>query len=312
MKTRDEFSEPVKRILALRAAHRCSNPLCRRLTIKPTDTGGAVSSGIAAHVSGAARGGPRFNANQTPEERAGAANGIWLCHNCSDVIDKDEGKYPPELLFEWRRQHEAWVSNEDLVPKLPSVKVSTLKGFSLPEHPGTVQFRDFEGLREHSIVLSATSRHELQHVKMRLQFPELIAFYEVAQAPAGVAVKIGPEKVNWMVHGSGGGSVTLAGPARPSPNFVIELERLVPRRDLVLRVRTAVDRSPAGARNRPTPRGDALVTYVMGEFLYVDGSQMFERRFLVPLDVDDERNVTAQETEEDYGTRALIQVTRWG
>jgi len=36
------------------------------------------------------------------EKRKSIENGIWLCHNCSDLIDKDDLNYPIELLETWK------------------------------------------------------------------------------------------------------------------------------------------------------------------------------------------------------------------
>lgn len=106
---RDDFSEPIKRLLAERAAFRCSNPDCSRVTIgaSPENTSKAIKPGIAAHICAASRGGPRYEANQTFEERSAASNGIWLCATCAAMIDKVEGvDYPAHLLRRWKEDHE--------------------------------------------------------------------------------------------------------------------------------------------------------------------------------------------------------------
>jgi hypothetical protein len=78
--SRDDFREPVKRTLGLRAGNRCSDPNCRALTSGPqVDDTKAVNVGVAAHITAAAPGGPRFDPNLSPRERADASNGIWLC-----------------------------------------------------------------------------------------------------------------------------------------------------------------------------------------------------------------------------------------
>ena len=76
----DDFSEPVKRNLALRAGGLCSNPECRASTSGPQDDPAkAVNVGVAAHITAASPGGPRYDANLAPEERSSSSNGIWLC-----------------------------------------------------------------------------------------------------------------------------------------------------------------------------------------------------------------------------------------
>ena len=107
-RARDDFSPNVQRRLALRASYRCSNPACLANTIGP---GGAsddavVNLGVASHITAAAAGGPRYDEDMTPEERSGISNGIWLCANCSRLVDGDVASYPTALLRQWKSQHE--------------------------------------------------------------------------------------------------------------------------------------------------------------------------------------------------------------
>ena len=100
---RDNFSESLKRRLAERVGYVCSNPMCGRATTGPHSAPGkSIRIGRAAHISAAAAGGPRYNPAQTPEQRASIANGIWLCANCADLIDKDAESFTQGLLNEWK------------------------------------------------------------------------------------------------------------------------------------------------------------------------------------------------------------------
>jgi hypothetical protein len=71
--------------------------------------GDSVNVGVAAHISAAAVGGPRYNGALTPAERASIKNGIWLCQTCAKIIDADELRYPEPTLLGWKRaaEHEA-------------------------------------------------------------------------------------------------------------------------------------------------------------------------------------------------------------
>lgn len=52
----------------------------RKLTIGPKkEDGGAMTEGIAAHITAAAQGGPRYCSTLSAEERSSIDNGIWLC-----------------------------------------------------------------------------------------------------------------------------------------------------------------------------------------------------------------------------------------
>ncbi len=66
---------------------------------------GAANVGVAAHIKAAAKG-PRYDEHQTPEERSGFDNGIWLCQTHAALIDRDEKTFPVELLQKWKKDAE--------------------------------------------------------------------------------------------------------------------------------------------------------------------------------------------------------------
>lgn len=102
-KNRDEFSPRTKRNLALRVGHVCSNPGCEEHTSGPTSVEDDYSNtGVAAHICAAAPGGPRYDPLMSPEQRAGAGNGIWLCASCSVKIDDDAAGFTANELRKWK------------------------------------------------------------------------------------------------------------------------------------------------------------------------------------------------------------------
>ncbi|WP_010487454.1 hypothetical protein [Pseudomonas sp. S9] len=108
---RDEFKAATKTALAQRAAHFCSSPYCLKLTVGPSSVPTkALNSGHAAHIHAAAKGGPRYNDLQTPEERRSIENGIWLCRECGVLVDADASGHTEVQLREWKTSHEAMVS----------------------------------------------------------------------------------------------------------------------------------------------------------------------------------------------------------
>jgi len=105
---RDEFSERVKTTLALRVGYHCSNPECPTITSGPAyDPQKSVIIGVAAHITAASPGGPRYDSTLSPEERKGPENGIWLCQSCAKLIDSDERRYTCDVLYKWKRDAEA-------------------------------------------------------------------------------------------------------------------------------------------------------------------------------------------------------------
>jgi hypothetical protein len=107
MSERDDFPESVKRVLAERVGYRCSHPECGALTSGPhTEPGKRVSVGVAAHITAAAEGGPRYNPNLTPEERKAPENGMWMCQTHGTLVDRDHVRFQEPMLREWKARAE--------------------------------------------------------------------------------------------------------------------------------------------------------------------------------------------------------------
>jgi hypothetical protein len=101
----DDFNQKTKTLIAGKAGNRCSNPECRKPTIgSDAAQTGVIKLGVAAHITAAATGGPRFDPNLTPEKRRHDSNGIWLCQNCAKLIDSDVRHFTVELLWTWKEQ----------------------------------------------------------------------------------------------------------------------------------------------------------------------------------------------------------------
>jgi hypothetical protein len=112
MTERDDFSKQTINAIQRRAAFLCSNPECRCLTIAPVESIADkwVYIGYVAHISAAAKGGPRYDHSLTPEQRSNISNAIFLCASCATLIDKNKGAdYPADLLKKWKTDHESWV-----------------------------------------------------------------------------------------------------------------------------------------------------------------------------------------------------------
>ncbi|MCC6336083.1 MAG: hypothetical protein IT380_19105 [Myxococcales bacterium] len=111
MRRSDDFPAEVARVLRERAGTRCS--LCDRQTTGPHSSATkSLRSGVAAHICAAQKGGPRFNPRQSSAARRSAANGIWVCHACSDIIDKDVAAYPARDLRKAKSKHERKIKAE--------------------------------------------------------------------------------------------------------------------------------------------------------------------------------------------------------
>jgi hypothetical protein len=96
---RDNFTKATIDSLAKRVGYICSNPDCKKHTVGPNEkTDKATIIGNAAHITAASISGPRYNREMSKDERKNIENGIWLCSNCSTLIDRNPKTYSIELL----------------------------------------------------------------------------------------------------------------------------------------------------------------------------------------------------------------------
>lgn len=65
-----------------------------------------MNVGVAAHITAAAAGGPRYDPTLSREERTSANNGIWLCQFCGTLVDSDAERYPVDVLRRWKSDTE--------------------------------------------------------------------------------------------------------------------------------------------------------------------------------------------------------------
>ena len=99
MSARDDFSKDTKETLAKRVGLRCSNPNCRRSTSGPqAHPLQTINIGVAAHITAAALGGPRYDLKMTTEERCGIENAIAFGQKRERLLERS-------LEFQVRLDH---------------------------------------------------------------------------------------------------------------------------------------------------------------------------------------------------------------
>ena len=162
---RDDFRKAIVERLAKRAGYLCSNPHCRVLTVGAAQGhDGFVIIGMAAHITAAAAGGPRYDATLSSDRRRDQSNGIWLCQSHGKLVDSDEAYFTVALLREWKTQAEqssirAILSGQgapvngslkpsavdQLVERIRAAAVADLAGFmrapGWPSHPIALSLR---------------------------------------------------------------------------------------------------------------------------------------------------------------------------
>lgn len=108
-KAKRKFLVSTKILLAERVAYMCSNPMCRRLTIKPNvkNERKATRIGEAGHIYGVS--GARYDETKKDTFVRSPENGVWLCEPCHKIVDSEESIYAVETLKKWKADTEAYV-----------------------------------------------------------------------------------------------------------------------------------------------------------------------------------------------------------
>lgn len=166
---RDDFNAKVKRIVADRVNGRCSR--CNAQTSGPqADATKSLNVGVAAHITAASGGGPRFDPDLTSSERSHPDNAIWLCQTCGKLIDDDPVQFPAVALLQMKADAEK--------------QALTIIGRSVESGNGTVQTStglpsDFDALKEYSAQFDRPALQDELHrcgsfVNFRTALDELI------------------------------------------------------------------------------------------------------------------------------------------
>ena len=316
-KSRDEFSERVKRTVAERAAYICANPACRRPTVGPhSDPDKSLKTGEACHIRAAAPGGPRYDPDQTQEERGNIGNAIWLCTECSTRIDKDDSSFPVAMLFEWKGNHETWIRNGGIVPSLPQVSLLTIHGRTLPEAPSQITANDCVDAREHSLRIQNAADAAILMVDARVQVPEPIIQSFGRHRPTGVNVGWEPVRPQMVAMVKGSGTVTRNRPPFPTNVYQLQIDRLPPSHHVEIGFVTSTkthedhdlsfDRGPFAGTDEPP----YLRNFIDGTYQFEYHGAMLKRRFFAPIQEDkDNRRLSILEVRDDFGDWQPLMLT---
>jgi hypothetical protein len=115
---RDDFTSRTIDEIARRVGYRCSNPACQRATVGANAARDrAISIGVAAHITAASSGGPRFDPALDKDARRHESNGIWLCQDCAKLIDSDVAHFTVEQVRGWKRDAQARAFRDIVAPR---------------------------------------------------------------------------------------------------------------------------------------------------------------------------------------------------
>jgi hypothetical protein len=100
------------------SSNRCAFPACTEPLVE-----GETVVGEVCHIRSAREGHPRYDPKQAEAERNGFDNLILLCRKHHKIVDTEVDCYPPALLTEMKKAHEARPSGrvtvtDDMVQRL--------------------------------------------------------------------------------------------------------------------------------------------------------------------------------------------------
>ncbi|UCE61493.1 MAG: hypothetical protein JSU63_07035 [Phycisphaerales bacterium] len=308
----DDFKEKVKRTLAERACYHCCNPDCRELTGGPhSDPSKVLRTGIACHIQGASRGGPRYDQLQTSEERSGIENGIWLCSECAQLIDKDEAAYPPEVLLKWKQDHESWIANKGIIPDLPRISIVTSAGLPVPQEAGvTLDLGRHAHLRRHTLAVSNPNHTSIMQFEGQITLPEPVKAAKISKRPPGVEVVSRPFYPPMQAIGTG--KVTRHKAQAITGQWDFGIERLPAQGAIAVEFLTSNGEDAqhylAQLECRPPVGcGDSefeqyLSYYFLGRFQYEYRGATLSRDVFAPIAYDKaKRRISILEVRDDFG-----------
>jgi hypothetical protein len=100
------YSVPTLKKLFALCGNECAYPGC---TAPIVDDDSGIVVGEISHIKGKSPQGPRYDPNQTSEERNGYENLLLMCDPHNKIIDHEDtrDKFPVDLLREFKTKHES-------------------------------------------------------------------------------------------------------------------------------------------------------------------------------------------------------------
>lgn len=283
--SRDDFKESTKRKLAFRAGGRCSKPGCDKICFLPgSEPEDVIKIGVAAHIRAASENGPRYDPNQSSEERRSIQNGIFLCRDHATLIDEDPKRFPVEKLKEWKKKHEEQIrGTADGTLLMPEINITKNTGITFSSsEPLNVDSSKIGNRVEHTLEFINASDFEYRSFGFTLTYPEMIEHKPLISAPPDCPSELNGENMDVRVSVSGGGSVT--GPKRTHYGlFNFEAGKLIPGAKVEITIRSIPDPNKYHLRN------DGKQYFHIGGEVRIMRDILEKQRFTIPVYYDQQR-----------------------
>ena len=287
---RDNFTPGTKRTLSQRSGGRCSFPGCDKLCWLPGEgPSKAASVGVAAHICAASIDAPRFDINQTHEERKDISNAIYMCQNHAHEIDTDETRFTVEILKDWKERHESQVRGQaDGKWLLPKIELKKGIGITLSgEEKSVITEETINNRIEHTVTVTNTSDFEIRRIGFSIQYPEFIEHPPHISGPPGFSHHLKCENMEWEASVKGGGKVETPKVTHYG-SFTLEGSSLLQGQAISIRIRSIPDPHPRLLEN------DKSLFWICGELGVSIGTMLEKQSFVAPFVYDTEtRTITS-------------------
>lgn len=175
------------------------------------DTDEDAITGQICHIKGRSPLGPRYDAEQTEEERDGFSNLLLMCSPHNTIVDSNDHKYTVPVLTEYKQKHEARFKNAVVQPALMQRFIDRFRELFPPVPPAMLKvaisfLRRRPGVSEdeYGLRIGCTNKTESTLRDLRLQVESPVGYkLDVMEIPAqveGRSVLVTPNRVLLQLH----------------------------------------------------------------------------------------------------------------
>ena len=163
------------------SGNECAHPDCDNEVL---DLNLNIVIGHVSHIRARRSGGPRYDPEMDDGERDEYSNLIILCPTHHEIVDKAPEEYPPEVLEQWKREH------EKQSPDVPELSGDLLEGLFDEVEPTMllvhVQEGEIDALRD---ILDWEPREEYpEHKDHYESYPVVVTFDDLQELLGRAAV----------------------------------------------------------------------------------------------------------------------------
>lgn len=187
----------LKKLFAL-SGNECAFPGCHAPIV---DDDSGIVVGEICHIKGKSPNGPRYDANQTDEDRNGYDNLLVMCNPHNKIVDhrQTRDQYPEERLRQFKEKHEARFKSSVVQPALLQRFINKFRELLPPITPSMIRLavsflrsRTERPEDEYQLKVrcSNVTESELEDFRLEIEVPSgyQLAVFEHPPTPKGRSV----------------------------------------------------------------------------------------------------------------------------